>query len=138
MSEHSGKVCPQSRPGTEPYWQACKRHEFLIQCCKECGHYQFYPRIICTSCSSRKVEWVPASGGGAVLTWTVVRRAVSNAYAADVPYIIALIKLHEGPVLMSIIRGCEPESVRAGMAVEVSFENWSDQVSMPVFVTASG
>ena len=138
MNEHSGKVFPQSRPGTERYWQACKRHEFLIQRCNDCGHYQFYPRIICTSCSSRSVEWVTASGRGSVLSWTVVRRAVSDAYAADIPYVIALIKLQEGPVLMSIVRGCEPESIHLGMAVEVSFEDWSDQVTMPVFVTGSG
>ncbi len=137
MTGQSEKFLPQSRPGTETYWNACRQHELLIQRCSECGTHQFYPRIFCTSCSSKAVDWVPASGHGKVLTWTVVRRAVSAAYAADVPYIIALIELQEGPVMMSKVSSCEPESVCSGMAVEVSFEDWSEQVSMPVFIPTS-
>ena len=138
MTGHTGKFLPQPKPGTEAYWDACRRHEFVIQRCSDCGSHQFYPRILCTNCSSRAVEWVPASGRGKVLTWTVVQRAVSKAYADDVPYVIALIRLQEGPVLMSKVCGCEPESVYTDMAVEVSFEDWSEQVSMPVFVLTNG
>lgn len=138
MSGHEGKFLPRSKPGTEAYWAACRRHEFVIQRCSECGSHQFYPRIFCTACSSRAVEWVPASGRGKVLTWTVVQRAVSSAYADDVPYVIALIKLQEGPVLMSKVCGCEPDAVCLDMAVDVSFEDWTEQVSMPVFVPATG
>jgi len=138
MSGKVEKFLPQPRPGTETYWNACRQHELLIQCCSECGTHQFYPRIFCTSCSSRAVEWVPAEGRGKVMTWTVVRRAVSAAYADDVPYVIALIELHEGPVMMSKLSGCTPESVYTGMAVEVNFEDWSEQVSMPVFVPVTG
>lgn len=137
MTGHAEKFLPKSRPGTEVYWDACRQHELLIQRCSECGTHQFYPRIFCTSCSSRAVEWVRASGHGKVLTWTVVHRAVSEAYAADVPYTIALVELQEGPVMMSKVSSCESEPVYSGMAVEVSFEDWSDQVSMPVFVPAT-
>jgi len=138
MSGHAGKFLPRSHPGTQAYWDACRRHEFIIQQCGDCGTHQFYPRIFCTSCASSAVAWVPASGHGKVLTWTVLQRAVSSAYAADTPYIIALIELREGPVLMSKVCGCEAGSVYTGMPVEVSFEDWSDEVSMPVFVVASG
>jgi uncharacterized OB-fold protein len=59
---------------------------------------------------------------------------VSAAYVDDVPYVIALIKLQEGVVMMSKVVGCEPEAVHTGMTVEVSFEDWTKQVSIPVFV----
>jgi len=134
MTDHSKKFFPRSKPGTETYWDACHRHELLIQRCGACGTHQFYPRIFCTNCSSKTIDWVRTSGRGKILTWTVIRRAVSEAYAADVPYVIALIELQEGPVMMSKVSRCEPESVCAGMAVEVSFEDWSEQVSMPVFI----
>lgn len=137
MNDQVEKFFPVSNPDTATFWDACQRHELLIQQCNKCGTHQFYPRIFCTNCSSTTLKWVPASGMGIIETWTIVRRAVSAAYAGDVPYVIALIKLQEGPVMMSKIIACEPESVHTGMAVEVSFEDWSEQVSMPVFVPAS-
>lgn len=137
MTHHEEKIFPRRSPVTEAYWDACRDHELLIQACTDCGSYQFYPRTFCATCSSKEIGFVAASGHGTVLTWTVVRRAVSAAYAADVPYVIALIKLREGPVMMSKVIACEFELIHAGMAVEVSFEDWSEQVSMPVFVPAT-
>jgi len=134
MNDPVEKFFPKRNPDTAAYWDACQRHELLIQRCSNCGALQFYPRNLCTGCGSNSLGWVTASGHGKVLSRTIVRRAVSAAYADDVPYVIALIKLQEGVVMMSKIVGCEPESVHTGMAVEVKFEDWSEQVSMPVFV----
>jgi len=140
MNDLVEKFFPKRSPVTAAYWDACQRHELLIQRCSNCGVLQFYPRNVCTSCASNSLDWVTASGHGKVLSWTIVRRAVSAAYADDVPYVIALIKLQEGVVMMSKVVGCAPESVHIGMAVEVDFEDWSEQVSMPIFVpvTATG
>lgn len=134
MNDPVEKFFPQRSPDTAAYWDACQRHELLIQRCSKCGVLQFYPRNVCTSCGSNSLDWVTATGRGKVLSWTIVRRAVSAAYADDVPYVIALIKLQEGVVMMSKVVACEPEAVHTGMAVEVNFEDWSEQVSMPVFV----
>jgi uncharacterized OB-fold protein len=137
MNDSVDKIFPKRSPDTAAYWDACQRHELLIQRCSTCHVLQFYPRNVCTSCGSNSLDWVTASGHGKVLSWTIVRRAVSAAYADDVPYVIALIKLQEGVVMMSKVVACEPESVHMGMAVEVSFEDWSEKVSMPVFVPAT-
>ena len=66
-------------------------------------------------------------------TFTVVRRPVSPGYAADTPYVIALIALAEGPVMMSNVVGCAPEDVIVGMPVEVLFETWSEEITVPKF-----
>ena len=133
MSRHAGKFLPSPQPGTEPFWEGCKRHQLLLQKCGECGTHQFYPRVICTSCSAGSLDWAESSGIGTVVSWTIVRHPVSEAYADDVPYVIALIKLQEGPTMMSQMIDCDPESVRSGMPVIVSFQDWTDDVSMPVF-----
>ncbi len=133
MSRHANKFLPSPQPGTKPFWDGCKRHQLLLQKCGQCGTHQFYPRVICTSCSANSLDWVESSGNGTVVTWTIVRHAVSEAYADDVPYVIALIKLQEGPTMMSQIIECDPESVHSGMPVIVSFQDWTDDVSMPVF-----
>ena len=133
MSQHANKFLPSPRPGTVAFWEGCKRHQLLLQKCTQCETQQFYPRMICSTCSARSLDWVESSGNGTVLTWTIVRHPVSEAYADDVPYVIALIKLQEGPTMMSQIIDCDPESVQSGMRVEVSFQDWTDEISMPVF-----
>jgi len=133
VNKHEGKFLPSPDPVTLPYWEACKRRELLLQECSGCGAVQFYPRTICVSCSAVELNWVQASGFGTVVSWTVARLPVSPAYADDVPYVIALIELDEGPVMMAQIIGCEPESVQTGMPVDVCFEDWTDDITMPNF-----
>ena len=133
MSRHKGKFLPTPDPLTLPYWEACKRHELMIQECSQCGTRQFYPRSICTSCSDLDLSWVQASGSGTVVSWTVARLPVSPAYADDVPYVIALIKLDEGPVMMAQIVDSDPDSIQTGMPVDVCFEEWTEDITMPNF-----
>ncbi len=133
MIDHSGKRFPRPSPETKPYWEACREHQLHIQHCRDCGHYQFYPRIICTSCMSRYVEWVRSTGTGKVSSYTIITRAVSAAYTADVPYIVALIELEEGPTMMSNVIDCNVELVKTGMPVTVVFEDWSEEISIPKF-----
>ena len=75
----------------------------------------------------------PAPRSAASRTQSIVRRPVSAAFAADVPYVVALVTLEEGPVMMTNINGCDPESVRIGMAVEADFEDWTEEISIPKF-----
>jgi len=133
MSEQAAKFLPPPTPLSKPYWDGCNNRQLLIQKCSGCGHHQFYPRSFCTECGQKDPQWVQASGQGTVLTFTVVRRPVSEAYAADTPYVIALIRLAEGPVMMSQVTGCDPEEVTTGMSVHVVFQEWGDGVTVPNF-----
>jgi len=133
MEDQLDKFLPHPTPESAPFWQGCRDHQLLLQYCTSCGTYQFYPRVICATCMSERIEWRAASGRGNVETYTIVKRAVSEAYAADVPYVIALITLAEGPRMMSNVIGCDVESVKCGMAVEVVFERWSAEITIPKF-----
>lgn len=136
MIDHSGKNFPIPTVETEKYWQGCHNHELLIQQCTNCGHHQFYPRIMCTQCMSDRVEWVQASGKGKVKSYTIMHRAISSAYKAEAPYVIAIIELDEGPTMMSNVVSCDPQSVFIGMEVDVVFEDWSEEISVPKFSPA--
>ena len=133
MTDHSGKTFPVPTPETKPFWEGCHVHELRLQVCGDCDHIQFYPRLICTSCSGKNLDWMTASGVGEVISYTVITRPVSRGYADDVPYVVALVRLAEGPTMMSNITGCEPEQVKSGMKVEVYFEDWSEEISIPKF-----
>jgi|SRR5271156_3288482 len=133
MAAPAAKPLPVPTLETRSYWEGCKAHELRIQRCAACGHYQFFPRMYCTRCMSDRVEWVRASGRGQVLSYTIVHRPVSAAFKDDVPYVVALVTLDEGPTMMTNIVGCSPESLAIGMAVTVVFEDWTEAISIPKF-----
>jgi len=129
------RIQPASGALADAYIAGCRVGELRLQRCGSCGIYQFYPRIICGSCLSDELEWSAASGRGEIRSFTVVRRPISKAYEA--PYVVALIKLEEGPTLMSHIVDCAPEAVAVGLPVQVQFAAWSENVTLPVFTLDS-
>jgi uncharacterized OB-fold protein len=133
MAAATEKPIPAPTHETRPYWEGCKAHELRIQRCGECGNYQFPPRLYCTKCFGETIEWIKASGRAKVLSFTIVRRPVSPAFASDVPYVVALVTLDEGPTLMTNIIGCPLEQVAIGMPVVVTFDDWTEEVSIPKF-----
>jgi len=133
MATLNGKFLPLPTPETAFWWDSCREQRLLVQLCDDCGAYQFYPRAICSSCSGTSLGWAEAAGTGTVTTFTICRVPVAEAYAEDVPYVVALVKLEEGPTMMSNIVGCDPESVVIGMRVEVVFEPRSAEISVPPF-----
>jgi uncharacterized OB-fold protein len=82
---------------------------------------------------SDQIEWVKASGRAKVLSYTIVYRPVTQAFASDVPYVVAMVTLAEGPQMMTNIVDCELEKVHIGMPVQVTFEDWTEEISVPKF-----
>ena len=78
-----------------------------------------------------------ASGRGKVLSYTTVHWSPNPAYAADAPYSLALIRLDEGPHMLTNIVGCPPGEVRIGMEVAVVFEQCGAGIMLPKFRPAS-
>ena len=133
MTNHEDKRLPRPTPLTQPWWDACARGQLLIQHCAACGHFQFYPRSACADCGTGSPDWHQAKGHGEVISFTIIRHPVSSAYAQDIPFAIALVRLEEGPVMMTSLTDCDPESVRIGQPVEVCFEQWTTDITMPKF-----
>lgn len=124
---------PVPSPESRPYWDGCKRHELLMQRCRSCGEHQFFPRVLCRNCLSRDLEWSRVSGRGRLLSYSVVHRPPSRHFAAEAPYTVALIKLEEGPQMVSQVVECPPDDVYLDMPVEVVFEDVSAEISLPKF-----
>ena len=119
---------------SQPFWDGARRGQLVIQLCRSCGHWQFYPRPRCVQCGG-EAEWVAASGAGHVYSYSVVHRAAHEAFASQVPYVVALIDLAEGPRMMSRLR-VPPDDARIGLEVRVAFERITDEVTLPVFEAA--
>ena len=116
-----------------PFWDGTKKHQLLIQKCKDCGRYQFYPRSTCMHCMSENIEWVKASGKGKVYSYTIAYRPGSPAFADDAPYNIAIIELEEGVRMPSKVVDCKNEDLKCDMPVEVVFRDETPELAIPYF-----
>jgi hypothetical protein len=54
-------------------------------------------------------------------------------FRPDVPYVLAIVELEEGPRLTTNIVGCEPSDVRVDMPVEVAFDDVTPEVTLVKF-----
>ena len=129
----SGRPLPVPTAVTIPYWEGCRCGELRLQRCTACQAVQLPPQRHCRSCLGDALEWQLAAGTGRIVSWTVVRHPVSAAFAADVPYVVAIVALDEGPTMMAGIRGCSFDSLRVGLRVQVLFESRSDTIALPYF-----
>ncbi|OGA57629.1 MAG: hypothetical protein A3G81_03895 [Betaproteobacteria bacterium RIFCSPLOWO2_12_FULL_65_14] len=130
----SGKPVPVPDADSRPFWDGCREHQLRIERCADCGTARFPPSGMCPHCRSSRREWITASGRGTVFSWIVVRHPVpKEMYAGEVPYVVALVELEEGVRMPTNIVGCEPGAIRAGMPVEVVFEDVSADVTLPRF-----
>ena len=123
---------PAIDPDSAPYWAALNENRLILKRCGACGKAHFYPRELCPYCHADDLAWVEASGRGAIYSFTVCRRPAGPAFAADVPYVVALVDLAEGPRMMTRILG-DPAAVAIGGAVRVRFERQNETVVLPFF-----
>lgn len=128
---------PVPTPETEHYWEGTRQGELRLQRCGACGDAYFPPRPFCPACGSRDVSVFAASGRGTLLSYTIHHRRVPG-FAP--PYSIAVVKLAEGPQMMTNIVDCEqtPDALVLDMPVKVKFEQLTDEISVPVFAPAGG
>lgn len=137
MSENTyDKPLPVIDPGSRPFWDATREHRLSIPKCRACGEYHFYPRELCPHCHSDDLEWTDVSGKGEIYSFTIARKPAGPVYAADVPYIIAMIALDEGPRMLTNLVVDDVETVQIGDRVAVKFEDVTDEVTLPKFAPA--
>ena len=75
------------------------------------------------------------SGRGRVHSYTLTHYVFHPAFADAVPYPVALVELEEDPGvrIVSNLVQIDPRRIRSGMAVEVVFEDVSEEISLPMF-----
>lgn len=133
MSSQYNKPLPVIDGDSKPYWDAAREHRLSLPRCNDCGKFHFYPRNLCPYCKSQSLTWEDVSGEGTVYSYTVPRVPITPAYQDDVPYVVALVELAEGPRMMANIIDCEPEQVKIGAKVKVVFQDVTEEVTLPQF-----
>lgn len=133
----SAKPIPEADSESKPFWDGVRDHVLLIQECRHCGKRRLPATTYCPACRSSESAWVKASGRGRVFSWIVVHHPVPReAYAEEVPYVVALIELDEGVRIVSNIVGTDASCVAADMKVQVVFEGAPECGTLPKFTAA--
>jgi len=103
------------------FWRKIpQRYNLIGSRCSSCGNYFFPPRTFCPDCRrSGKIVDHKFAGTGTVVTYTVIRTA-SEQFEQMTPYVLAIVKLDEGPRFTAQLV-CTPEEVKIGMRVRPVF-----------------
>ncbi len=133
------KALPEPTTLTKPFWDYCRSHELRMQFCMKCTEWIWYPRAWCPNCGKRdSIEWRKLSGNGIVYSFAVIRQVIDNspAFQNDIPFVIGLIELDEGPRIYSNVTGSKPEELSIGDRVAVYFEDVTSEFALPKFKKA--
>jgi uncharacterized protein len=87
---------PEVTSELRPFFEASRNGQLVVQKCGNCGVLRFPPRRMCSNCLSRESSWIPVSGEGEVYSFIIMHRVYHPAFANQVPYAVATIKLKEG------------------------------------------
>ncbi len=90
------------------YYEALKQDKLLGLKCRSCGAVTVPPAMVCRQCAGADMEIVELKGGGKIRTFTTVFVAAEGR-ESEVPYIIVLVELDEGPWLMGNLDGIDPK-----------------------------
>ncbi|GAB3310811.1 hypothetical protein EK0264_11145 [Epidermidibacterium keratini] len=98
----------------------------------ESGHWNAPPAMTCSTCGSRNLEWAPASGDGAIVSYAVVHRRGADTLP------VAIVELAEGPWLRGQLQDIAPDELVEGLVVQVRFATPEGGEPIPYFVPTAG
>src|SRR3954451_22208746 len=134
------KPVPVPDESSAPFFDGALAGRLMLRRCRTCATFMspiagigapVRPR--CVACFSGDVEWAASSGRASLYSFVIMHQLYDEAFAADIPYNIAVVETDEGVRLTTQVVGCANEALVIGMALVVVFERLSDDVTIPKF-----
>ncbi len=129
--EDVAKPLPIPTDWSQPFWEGTKQHKLLMKKCANCGNIDHPPYLFCTDCMAEEHEWIEASGKGTLYSYAINSFGVPFPFWDDMPYVLAIIDLDEGPRVISNIVECDLERLENGMRLQVVFDDVTPEVTLP-------
>ena len=134
------KPVPVPDEASAAFFDGALRGELMLLRCRACATFMsptaylgVPPRPRCLRCFSGDLEWAPSSGRATLYSFAIMHQLYDEAFAAEIPYNIAVVETEEGVRLTSQVVDCPNERLEIGMALDVTFERMSDEVAVPKF-----
>jgi uncharacterized OB-fold protein len=134
------KPVPIPDEASAPFFAGALEGKLMVLRCRSCATFMsptaylgvpIRPR--CVQCFSADLEWARSSGRATLYSFAVMHQLYDEAFAAELPYNIAVVETDEGVRLTSQVVGCPNSDLEIGMPLEVVFERCSDDVAIPKF-----
>jgi uncharacterized OB-fold protein len=116
---------------TRFFWEGCAQGQLLIQRCKGCATLRHPPAPVCIQCHSFDWDTVAASGRASLYSFVVMHYPEVAPF--DYPNPIGLIELEEGVRLIAGLVGIEREQLQIGQRLQVEFQTFDDELTLPLF-----
>jgi uncharacterized OB-fold protein len=118
-----------------PFWEGTKQRKLLLQHCPACHDTRFPPAPLCPKCLADGQTWIEACGRGTLESWIDMHRAYWDGFKDSLPYRVCLVRLEEGPLMVSnLVDGTDALTV--GRSLKVVFDDVTDGVTLPRFALA--
>jgi uncharacterized OB-fold protein len=116
---------------TRFFWEGCEKGQLLIQRCTACQTLRHPPAPVCIQCHSFDWDTLQASGRASLYSFVVMHYPEVAPF--DYPNPIGLIELEEGVRLIAGLVGIEREQLQIGQRLQVEFQTFDDQLTLPLF-----
>lgn len=129
----------QSRPKpvvdnwNQPFWEACGEGRLVLQRCAETGQCFFPPAPVSPFTGRPEWEWIIASGKGELWSFVVFYQSYFPEMKDELPYPVAMVKLDEGPYLLTNLDGMKADDAKIGMRLSVRFPGGPEGFVLPQF-----
>lgn len=136
MSGKISFIAPAPGKLAEEFYSFAREGKLCIQKCGGCGTMHHIPRERCADCGSFDLFWAQCSGKGTLFSWTETSTPPLPSLLEDVPFIVALIELEEGPRIISRLIGVASHDLEVGQAFQAKMELLNPDFTLVVFEPA--
>lgn len=120
---------------TRFFWEGCAAGTLLIQRCTQCQTLRHPPAPVCIDCHSFEWDSIEASGRASLYSFVIMHYPEVAPF--DHPNPIGLIELEEGVRLVAGLTGVTREELRIGQPLQLEFQTFNGEMSLPMFRPAA-
>jgi uncharacterized OB-fold protein len=114
----------------EQFYKFIAQRKLMAGKCIRCGKIHLPPRPLCDNCFSQQFEWIPVSGKGKLVTYTVIHIAPQQ-FQALAPYAVGIVQLENGAKIPGMITAVPHDQLRIGMDLTIDFGTCSTTQQWP-------
>ncbi len=104
----------------EQFYKFLSEQKLMAAKCVKCGKIHLPPRNLCDNCLSDNFDWMPISGKGKLLTYTIIHIAPAQ-FQSQAPYAIGIVQLERDLRIPGLIKDVTQEKLKIGMDLTIDF-----------------